>query len=74
MLTSTQYLGFRSVSTVLLTVKLLSTVIALLGKARSNDDMTKKVIKNFGWINRNLGLRKGHSEIWLEEFMNSLVI
>jgi len=38
MLTSTQYLGFRSVSTVLLTVKLLSTVIALPGKARSNDD------------------------------------
>ena len=35
-----------------------STVSAFAGKARSNDDITKMVIRNFGWINRNLGLQK----------------
>ena len=34
----------------------------------------KKVIMNFGWRNRNLGLKEDHSVIWLKIFLDTPVI
>jgi len=36
--------------------------------------LTKKVIRNFGWKNRNFGLSKVILKIWFEQFLETLVI